>query len=162
MRPWYKRRSVEPFAARREQAEGLLGPWHPCLHESPPYDVVDGKMALLSALGFSAHKSMVALRAHLRPAMANRGAAQVESQPEPHRNSNRLVIEGKAARCNWHCHQPVRRVKAGCRIQPGPADQIISPEAYRGLIPFDHRPVPCALPCRAWNGGFWHGSPADR
>src|SRR6218665_1130940 len=60
---------------------------------------------------------MLALRAHLHPAMANMGAAQVESQPEAHRESNRLAIEGKAARCNWHCHQPVRRVKAGCRIQ---------------------------------------------
>src|SRR6218665_1677736 len=95
---------------------------------------------------------MVALRTHLRPAMANTGAAQVESQPEAHRNSNRPVIEGKAARCNWHCHQPVRRVKAGCRIQPGPADQIISSEAYLGLFPFDHRPVPCALPYRVWHG----------
>src|SRR6218665_2251115 len=104
---------------------------------------------------------MVALRAHLRPAMANMGAAQVESQPEAHRDSNRLLIEGKTARCNWHCHQPVGRVKAGCRIQPGSADQIISPEAYLGLIPFDPRPVPCALPRRAWNGGFWHGSPAE-
>src|SRR6218665_1655735 len=104
---------------------------------------------------------MVALRAHLRHAMANMGAAQVESQPEAHRDSNRLVIESKAARCNWHCHHPVRRVKAGCRIQPGPADQIIFPEADLSLIPFDHRPVPCAVPRRVWKGGFWHGSPAE-
>src|SRR6218665_3686690 len=76
---------------------------------------------------------MVALRAHLRPAMANMGAAQVESKPEARRDSNRLVIEGKAARCNWHCHQPVRRVKAGYRIQPGPADQIISSERISAL-----------------------------
>src|SRR6218665_1386231 len=95
------------------------------------------------------------------PRIGKHGAAQVEPQPEAHRDSNRLVIEGKAARCNWHCYQPVRRVKAGCRIQPGPADQIISSEAYLGLIPFDHRPVPCALPRRVWNGGFWHGSPVE-
>src|SRR6218665_378464 len=41
MRPWYKRRSVGPFAIRPEQAQGFLGAWNPCLHESPPYDVVD-------------------------------------------------------------------------------------------------------------------------
>src|SRR6218665_793738 len=41
MRPWDKRRSVGPFAVRPEQAQGFLGAWNPCLHESPPYDVVD-------------------------------------------------------------------------------------------------------------------------
>src|SRR6218665_2309450 len=70
--------------------------------------------------------------------------------PEAHRDSNRLVIEGKVARCNWHCHRPVRRVKAGCRFQPGPVDQIISPEAELGRISFDHRPVPCALPLKGY------------
>src|SRR6218665_2093637 len=103
-------------------------PWI-CLHTSPWWLMakINGVVIFLGFVCIQVHGGPPP------PRNGKHGAAQVECQPEVHRDSNRLVIEGKVAQCNWHCHRPIRRVKAGCSFQPGPADQIISPEADLGV-----------------------------
>src|SRR6218665_2753593 len=84
------------------------------------------------------------------PRNGKHGAAQVECQPEAHRDTNRLVNEGKVPRCNWHCHRPVRRVKAGSASNLALLTRSFPRWRNSAVYLFDHRPVPCALPLKGY------------